>query len=91
MKNNKGLGRFVTARTVSILGDRLAETVLPIVILLATGDALLAGLVTAANVAPTFLLSLPIGHWVDLRERQHEAMLAFPPCPPSAGGGGSRP
>lgn len=70
MKNNKGLGRFVTARTVSILGDRLAETVLPIVILLATGDALLAGLVTAANVAPTFLLSLPIGHWVDLRERR---------------------
>ncbi|MFF2403104.1 MFS transporter [Streptomyces goshikiensis] len=67
---NKGLGRFVTARTVSILGDRLAETVLPIVILLATGDALLAGLVTAANVAPTFLLSLPIGHWVDLRERR---------------------
>ncbi|MGW2989768.1 MFS transporter [Streptomyces goshikiensis] len=70
MKNTKGLGRFVTARTVSILGDRLAETVLPIVILLATGDALLAGLVTAANVAPTFLLSLPIGQWVDLRERR---------------------
>ncbi|MFJ2821524.1 MFS transporter [Streptomyces toxytricini] len=76
MKDKGGLGRFVTARTVSILGDRLAETALPIVILLATGDALVAGLVTAANVAPTFLISLPVGDWVDRSERRRLMITA---------------
>ncbi|MET9293140.1 MFS transporter [Streptomyces sp. NPDC003077] len=71
-----GLVRFVTARTVSILGDRLAETALPMVILLATQDALLAGLVTAANMAPTFLIALPVGHYVDLRERRRLMITA---------------
>lgn len=65
-----GLGRCVAARTASIFGDRIADAALPIIILLTTGDALLAGLVTAANVVPTLLFSLPIGHLVDKQERR---------------------
>ncbi|MGQ4511562.1 MFS transporter [Streptomyces sp. DW26H14] len=65
-----GLGRYIAARTASMLGDRIAEASLPIIILLTTHDALLSGLVTAANLAPTLLMSVPVGHQVDLRERR---------------------
>ncbi|GAA4682228.1 MFS transporter [Streptomyces youssoufiensis] len=64
------LRRFVAARTLSLLGDRAAEAALPIVLLLVTDDPLVAGLVTAANILPTLLLSLPVGHLADTRERR---------------------
>ncbi|MFF5720165.1 MFS transporter [Streptomyces buecherae] len=70
------LRRFVAARTLSLLGDRAAETALPIVLLLVTDDPLVAGLVTAANILPTLLLSLPVGHLADTRERRRLMVTA---------------
>ncbi|MBC3982044.1 MFS transporter [Streptomyces sp. AC536] len=70
------LRRFVAARTLSLLGDRAAEAALPIVLLLVTDDPLVAGLVTAANILPTLLLSLPVGHLADTRERRRLMVAA---------------
>ncbi|QKW50677.1 MFS transporter [Streptomyces buecherae] len=70
------LRRFVAARTLSLLGDRAAEAALPIVLLLVTDDPLVAGLVTAANILPTLLLSLPVGHLADTRERRRLMVTA---------------
>ncbi len=64
------LRRFVAARTLSLLGDRAAEAALPIVLLVVTDDPMVAGLVTAANILPNLLLSLPVGHLADTRERR---------------------
>lgn len=70
------LRRFVAARTLSLLGDRAAEAALPIVLLWVTDDPLVAGLVTAANILPTLLLSLPVGHLADTRERRRLMVTA---------------
>jgi hypothetical protein len=70
------LGRFVAARTVSMLGDRLAETALPIIILLTTHDALVAGYVTAAGILPTLLFAFPVGHLVDTQGRRRLMLAA---------------
>ncbi|MFI9202013.1 MFS transporter [Streptomyces sp. NPDC053048] len=64
------LHRLVAARTVSMLGDRAAESALPIILLLVTNDPLVAGLVTASNILPALLFSLPVGHLADTRERR---------------------
>ncbi|WP_055557115.1 MFS transporter [Streptomyces sp. NBRC 110028] len=70
------LHRFVAARTISMLGDRAAETALPIILLLVTDSPLVASLVTASNILPTLLFSLPIGHLVDTRERRRLMITA---------------
>lgn len=61
---------FVTARAVSILGDRVADVVLPLAILAAGGSPLIAGLVGAAVQLPQVLVALHVGAAVDRRERR---------------------
>ncbi|MFJ6672843.1 MFS transporter [Actinosynnema sp. NPDC091369] len=61
---------FVAARAVSILGDRVADVVLPLAVLAATGSAVTAGLVGAASQLPQVLASLHVGALVDRGERR---------------------
>ncbi|MDZ5444408.1 MFS transporter [Micromonospora sp. 4G57] len=68
MKN--GFKVFLTARTVSIFGDRVAGVVLPLAILAANGSALAAGLVAAALRLPAVLAALHLGALVDRFDRR---------------------
>lgn len=61
---------FVGARTVSILGDRVAELVIPLGVVVATGSASLAGVVAAAGVLPGLLLGLHVGVLVDRADKR---------------------
>lgn len=58
---------FLGARTVSILGDRIAELVLPLLVLERTGSPLDAGLVGAAYRLPVVLVALWAGAMADRR------------------------
>ncbi len=61
---------FVAARAVSIFGDRVADIVLPLAVLAATGSAVTAGLVGAASQLPQVLAALHVGALVDRLERR---------------------
>ncbi|MBA0049742.1 MFS transporter [Streptomyces sp. AJS327] len=76
MMRTAGLRRFIAARTISMLGDRAAETALPMILLLVTDSPLVAGMVTASNTLPALLFSLPVGHLVDTRERRRLMITA---------------
>lgn len=64
------LAYFTAARTVSILGDRVAELTIPLAVLVATGSAQYAGLVAAAGLVPGVLLGLHVGLLVDRIDRR---------------------
>jgi MFS family permease len=64
------LSFFVAARTVSILGDRISDVVLPLAVLAASGSAVTAGLVGAAVQLPQVVAALHVGSLVDRRERR---------------------
>lgn len=61
---------MLSARSLSIFGDRVSDVALPLVILAETGSAAQAGLVGAAVQAPQVLAALHIGALADRRERR---------------------
>jgi len=67
---DQGFVKYLTARTVSILGDRFTELALPLIVLTRTGSALDAGLVGAAAQIPAFIIALFIGEIVDRGARR---------------------
>jgi MFS family permease len=67
---NRRLAVFLSARSLSIFGDRVSDVALPLVILADTGSAAQAGLVGAAVQAPQVLAALHIGALADRRERR---------------------
>ncbi|WP_305788349.1 MFS transporter [Symbioplanes lichenis] len=69
-RERRALTGYVTAYTVSILGDRFGELALPLVLLAATGDPLAAGAVGASMQVPYFVLSLWLGEQTDRRSRR---------------------
>lgn len=71
-----GFWRFFAARSVSILGDRFNELVIPILVLDRTGSAVLAGLAGAANRLPALLLALWIGTLVDRSPKRRLMIVA---------------
>jgi predicted MFS family arabinose efflux permease len=64
------LTRFVAARTVGILGDRVADIALPLAILAATGSTTRAAAVGVAAQAPQVFGALHIGAMVDRYARR---------------------
>ncbi|WP_194813401.1 MFS transporter [Nocardia sp. XZ_19_385] len=70
MPMRKPLPYFLVARTLSILGDRVTDVVLPLAVLGASGSAVTAGLVGAAAQVPQVLAALHVGALVDHRERK---------------------
>jgi len=71
-----GFWHFFMARTVSILGDRFNELVIPILVLDRTGSAVLAGLAGAANRLPALLMALWIGAFVDRSPKRRLMIVA---------------
>ncbi|GAA0469909.1 hypothetical protein Aca07nite_41180 [Actinoplanes capillaceus] len=61
---------FIAARTVSVLGDRVAGVVLPLAVLAGTGSAVAAGLVAAALQLPSVVAALHLGALVDRFDRR---------------------
>ncbi|MEV0248074.1 MFS transporter [Nocardia sp. NPDC050712] len=55
------LPHFLTARALSVLGDRVTDVVLPLAVLAASGSAVTAGAVGAAAQLPLVLLALVTG------------------------------
>ncbi|HLG65694.1 MAG TPA: MFS transporter [Ktedonosporobacter sp.] len=70
----KVLGFYLGARTISLLGDRIAELVIPYLLITATGSAFTAGFVGAIEQLPTLLFALWIGVAID-RTSPLKAML----------------
>ncbi len=63
-------------QAASVLGDRVSGLALPLtaVLVLHAGPAAM-GILTAANLLPFLVLSLPVGAWVDRRGRRRELMM----------------
>jgi predicted MFS family arabinose efflux permease len=61
---------FFLARTVGILGDRVADLALPLAILATTGSAARASVVAAVAQLPQIVGALHIGAFVDRRNRR---------------------
>ncbi len=66
----KGFTLFVTARAVSIFGDRVAGVVLPLAVLAGTDSAISAALVAAALQLPSVIAAIPLGALVDRFDRR---------------------
>jgi len=66
----RSLVAYVSAYTVSMLGDRFAELALPLVVLATTHDPAAAGAVGASIQAPSLLLALWLGGRVDRHSRR---------------------
>jgi MFS family permease len=77
LRENAGFRRLWCSQTVSIAGDHISFVALPLVGVLAlhAGPAQM-GLLTAAAWAPSLVLSLHAGAWVDRTGRSREAMIA---------------
>ena len=77
LRENVGFRRLWCSQTVSIAGDHVGFVALPLVGVLAlhAGPAQM-GLLTAAAWAPSLVLSLHAGAWVDRTGRSREAMIA---------------
>jgi MFS family permease len=77
LRENVGFRRLWCSQTVSIAGDHIGFVALPLVGVLAlrAGPAQM-GLLTAAAWAPSLVLSLHAGAWVDRTGRSREAMIA---------------
>jgi MFS family permease len=77
LRENVGFRRFWCSQTVSVAGDEIGFVALPLVGVLAlhAGPAKM-GLLTAAAWAPSLVLSLHAGAWVDRTGRPREAMIA---------------
>jgi predicted MFS family arabinose efflux permease len=77
LRENVGFRRFWCSQTVSIAGDHVGFVALPLVGVLAldAGPAQM-GLLTAAAWAPSLVISLHAGAWVDRTGRPREAMIA---------------
>ncbi|MBO3741202.1 MFS transporter [Actinoplanes flavus] len=65
-----GFALFLTARAVSVLGDRVAGVVLPLAVLAGTGSAVSAGLVAAALQLPSVIGAVHLGALVDRFDRR---------------------
>ena len=69
--------RYWGAHTISLFGDQISMLALPLVAVLSLdASAAQMGYLTAVGLAPTLLLSLHAGAWVDRRGRRREAMIA---------------
>ena len=69
--------RYWGAHTISLFGDQISLLALPLVAVLSLdASATQMGYLTAVGLAPTLLLSLHAGAWVDRRGRRREAMIA---------------
>lgn len=66
----KGFTLFITARAVSIFGDRVAGVVLPLAVLAGTDSAVSAALVAAALQLPSVVAAIPLGALVDRFDRR---------------------
>jgi MFS family permease len=66
----RSLVGYLSAYTVSMLGDRFAELALPLVVLATTHDPAAAGAVGASIQAPSLLLALWLGGRVDRHSRR---------------------
>src|SRR5205814_2137287 len=77
LRENAGFRRLWCSQTVSVAGDHVGLVALPLVGVLAlhAGPARM-GLLTAAAWAPSLVLSLHAGAWVDRTGRPREAMIA---------------
>lgn len=71
--------RYILARLGSLIGDRVADIVLPVAILAITGSATTAGAVAAAMQVPAFVGALHIGRIAD-RFSQKKLMLMADVC-----------
>jgi len=69
-RETRSLLFYVGAYSVSVLGDRFGELALPLVVLAATRDPAAAGAVGAGVQAPSLLLALWLGRWVDRHSRR---------------------
>lgn len=68
--SRRSLVAYVSAYTVSMLGDRFGELALPLVVLAATRDPAAAGAVGASIQAPGLVLALWLGGRVDQHSRR---------------------
>lgn len=66
--------KFFSARVISILGDRAAELVIPVLVLNSTQSAFIAGLIAAVNWVPALFSAFWIGLCVD-RSSKRALML----------------
>jgi MFS family permease len=68
--------RYWTGQSVSLFGDQITELAVPLVaVLVLHAGAAQMGYLTAANLVPFLLFSLPAGAWVDRRGRRRQLML----------------
>jgi MFS family permease len=77
LRENPGFRRFWASQTVSLAGDQVSLLALPLVGVLAlhAGPGKM-GVLTAAAWAPSLVLSLHAGAWVDRTGRVRETMIA---------------
>jgi hypothetical protein len=68
--DRRSLTAYLSAYSLSMLGDRFGELALPLVILAATRNPAAAGAVGASIQAPTLLLALWLGRRVDRHSRR---------------------
>lgn len=68
--------RYLVADALSLLGNAIAAIALPWLILVRTGDAATAGLVTAAATAPMLVAALAGGVLIDRFGRRRTSVAA---------------
>ncbi|WP_307864767.1 MFS transporter [Allobranchiibius sp. CTAmp26] len=71
-----GFRRFFIGQSVSLLGDQFAVLAVPLAAILTVGaGATQVGVLTAAGVAPSLLLSVWAGAWIDRHGHRRVVML----------------
>lgn len=77
IRRNGGFRRLWLGQSVSLLGDQVSLIAFPLIAVLALHvSPAQMGLLTAAQVAPSLLFSLPAGKWVDGRGHHRRLMIA---------------
>lgn len=64
------LATYFTSFAVSLFGNSIANVVLPVLVLVSTGEVLMAGLVALASGASTFVFGLVSGPLIDRYDRR---------------------
>ncbi|MET7808695.1 MFS transporter [Micromonospora chersina] len=75
-----GFRTFITARAISIFGDRVAGIVLPLAVLASTGSAIYTAIVSAALQLPAVLGAFHLGALVDRFDRRTMMIAADVVC-----------
>ncbi len=77
IRGNAAFRRFWMGETASLLGTQVTRLALPLTaVLILHADAAQMGYLTALELAPYLLLSLPIGFWLDRRGHRRHKMVA---------------